>query len=68
VRQGCRLRRRCAALTGHPLDTRPASGHSRATSATHHPEKPMATATDASVADHRPKGRPVGTYTTHTGA
>jgi hypothetical protein len=37
-------------------------------SATHHPEKPMATATDASVADHRPKGRPVATYTTHTGA
>jgi hypothetical protein len=28
----------------------------------------MATATDASVADHRPKGRPVATYTTHTGA
>jgi hypothetical protein len=37
-------------------------------SATHHPEKPMATATDAPVADHRPKGRPVGTYTTRTGA
>jgi len=28
----------------------------------------MATATDASVADHRPKGRPVGTYTTAAGA
>ena len=28
----------------------------------------MATATNASVADHRPKGRPVGTYTTRTGA
>jgi hypothetical protein len=28
----------------------------------------MATATDASLADHRPKGRPVGTYTTPTGA
>jgi hypothetical protein len=37
-------------------------------SATHHPEKPKATATDASVADHRPNGRPVGTYTTRTGA
>jgi hypothetical protein len=37
-------------------------------SAIHHPEKPMATATDASVADHRPKGRPVGTYITRTGA
>ena len=24
----------------------------------------MTNATDASVADHRPKGRPVGTYTT----
>ena len=24
--------------------------------------------TTASVADHRPKGRPIGTYTTHTGA
>ena len=28
----------------------------------------MATAIDVSVADHRPKGRPVATYTTHTGA
>jgi hypothetical protein len=37
-------------------------------SATHHPEKPMATTTDPSIADHRPKGRPVATYTTHTGA
>jgi hypothetical protein len=38
-------------------------------SATHHPQKPTATATDAAVADHRPNGRPVGTYTTtRTGA
>jgi hypothetical protein len=38
-------------------------------SATHHPEKPMATTTtDTPVADHRPKGRPVGTYTTGAGA
>jgi hypothetical protein len=36
-------------------------------SATHHPEKPMTT-TDAPVADHRPKGRPVGTYNTAAGA
>ena len=26
------------------------------------------TATNASTADHRPRGRPVGTYTTQTGA
>src|SRR3954447_7845719 len=38
--------------------------------APHHPEEPMATTTttDAPVADHRPKGRPVGTYTTNAGA
>jgi hypothetical protein len=28
----------------------------------------MGTTTDPSVADHRPKGRPVATCTTHTGA
>ena len=37
-------------------------------STTHHPEKPTATSTDVGLADHRPKGRPVATYTTHTGA
>src|SRR3954447_10242593 len=39
--------------------------------APHHPEAPMAiitTTTDAPVADRRPKGRPIGTYTTDAGA
>jgi hypothetical protein len=53
---------------GAPLTPARPPGHRRPISATHHPEKPIATTTDPSVADHRPNGRPVGTYTTHTGA
>src|SRR5436190_20993575 len=38
-------------------------------SAPHRPEELMATtATPAAVTDHRPRGRPVATYTTATGA
>ena len=38
-------------------------------STTHHPDGPVATTTrNASAADHRPRGRPVGTYTTQAGA
>jgi hypothetical protein len=52
-----------------PVDTPRLPGHRPRHVPPHHPEEPMATTSPpAAVTDYRPRGRPVATYTTTTGA